>query len=159
MKVPQTASSRHFRSALRAGVGCGDVTALSCFIFDPMCHPHFQVKTTLWDGPWNSSNVADLYMGFRSHLALDDPQRLEKSRLSKHPSKTAQAGAGMGAGVFPYSGGENRTQAHTGGTAGTIRLCCLLVFGISFFLGPSPKSFSLFMRRSFYTGGSILRSP
>ena len=92
VNVLQTASNRHFRSALRAGVGCGDVTALSCFIFDPMCHPHFQVKTTLWDGPWNSSNVADLYMGFRSHLALDDPQRLEKSRLSKHPSKTAQRG-------------------------------------------------------------------
>ena len=31
----------YFQSALRAGVGCGDVTALSRFIFDPMCHPHF----------------------------------------------------------------------------------------------------------------------
>ena len=45
----------------------------------------------------------------------------------------------MGAGVLPYSGGENRTQAHTGGTAGTIRLCCLLVFWISSFSGPIPK--------------------
>ena len=34
MKVSQTASNRHFRSALRAGVGCGDVTALSCLLFD-----------------------------------------------------------------------------------------------------------------------------
>ena len=70
---------------------------------------------------------------------LDDPHRLEKLCLPKRPSKTAQAGAGMGAGVLPYSGGENRTQAHTGGTAGTIRLCCLLVFGISSFSGPIPK--------------------
>lgn len=46
----------------------------------------------------------------------------------------------MGArGCFPYSGHESLTQAHTGGTAGTIRLCCLLVFGISSFSGPIPK--------------------
>ena len=37
-------------------------------------------------------------MGFRPHLALDDPQILEKSRLLKRPSKTAQTEAGIGAG-------------------------------------------------------------
>ena len=64
---------------------------------------------------------------------------LKKSCLSNRPTKMAQQGLVCEQGVFPYSGGESLTQAHTGGTAGTIRLCCLLVFGISSFSGPIPK--------------------
>ena len=53
-KASQTASNRHFRSALRAGVGCGDVTALSCFIFDPMCHPLFSQNPASPHTPQNA---------------------------------------------------------------------------------------------------------
>ena len=53
----------------------------------------------------------------------------------------AQQGLVCEQGVFPYSGGESLTQAHTGGTAGAIRLCNLLAFGISSFSGPVPKVF------------------
>ncbi len=63
----------------------------------------------------------------------------KKSCLSKRPAKAAQWGPVWERGFFPYSGGESLTQAHTGGTAGTIRLCCLLVFGISSFSEPLPK--------------------
>lgn len=63
----------------------------------------------------------------------------KKSCLSKRLAKMAQQGLVCEQGVFPYSGGESLTQAHTGGTAGTIRLCCLLVFGISSFSEPLPK--------------------
>ena len=55
------------------------------------------------------------------------------------PQKRPNRGWYGSRGVFPYSGGESLTQAHTGGTAGTIRLCCLLVFGISSFSEPLPK--------------------
>ena len=70
---------------------------------------------------------------------LDDPHRLEKLCLPKRPAKTAKQGLAWEQELFPYSGGESLTQAHTGGTAGTIRLCSLLVFGISSFSGPIPK--------------------
>ena len=55
------------------------------------------------------------------------------------PQKRPNRGWHGSEGVFPCSGCKSRTQAHTGGTAGTIRLCCLLVFGISSFSGPIPK--------------------
>ena len=55
---------------------------------------------------------------------LDDPHRPEKSSLSKRPTKMAQQGLVCEQGVFPYSGGESRTQAHTGGTAEAIRFRC-----------------------------------
>ena len=42
----------------------------------------------------------------------------KKSCLSKRPAKAAQWGLVWGSGVFPYSGGESLTQAHTGGHRG-----------------------------------------
>ena len=43
----------------------------------------------------------------------------KKSYLSKRPAKMAQQGLVCEQGsVSPYSGGENRTQTHTGGHAG-----------------------------------------
>ena len=129
-KASQTASSRHFRSALRAGVSCGDVTALSCFIFDPMCHPHFQVKTTLWDGPWNSSNVADLYMGFRSHLALDDPHRPQRILPSQTLLKNGPTGLVWKQGLYFLTlPAKTHTSLHRRDN-GVIWLCQQLIFRI-----------------------------
>ena len=42
----------------------------------------------------------------------------KKSCLSKRPTKMAQQGLVCEQGVFPYSGGESLTQAHTGGHRG-----------------------------------------
>ena len=64
---------------------------------------------------------------------------LKNPAFPNTPQKRPNGGWYVSRGVFPYSGGESLTQAHTGGTAGTIRLCCLLVFGISSFSGPIPK--------------------
>lgn len=69
-------------------------------------------------------------------MAHTDPK---ETCLLKHPAKTPQRGLVWEQGLFPYPSGESPTQAHTGGTAGTIQLCCLLVFGISSFSGPIPK--------------------
>ena len=82
---------------------------------------------------------SEFVYGISHAFALNDPHRPEKSCLSQHPSKTSQRGLVWERGVFPYPSGENRTQAHTGGAAGAIRLCWQLVFGISSFSGPIPK--------------------
>ena len=42
----------------------------------------------------------------------------KKSCLSKRPTKMAQQGLVCEQGVFPYSGGESLTLAHTGGHRG-----------------------------------------
>ena len=78
----------------------------------------------------------------------------KKSCLSKRLAKMAQQGLVCEQGVFPYSGGESLTLAHTGGTAGAIRFCCYKSSKFLLFLGLFPKSFSLFMWRSFCIGRS-----
>lgn len=78
----------------------------------------------------------------------------KKFCLSKRPAKAAQWGLVCEQGLFPYSGGESLTQAHTGGTAGAIRFCCYKSSKFLLFLGLFPKSFSLFMWRSFCIGRS-----
>ena len=80
----------------------------------------------------------------------------KKSCLSKRLAKMAQQGLVCEQGVFPYSGGESLTQAHTGGTAGTIRLCCLLVFGISSFSVPIPRVFLCLCGTVFAQGDSLI---
>ena len=82
----------------------------------------------------------------------------KKSCLPKHPSKTVQRGLVWERGFFPYSSCESLTQAHTGGTVGRFVFVGNWSLGFLLFLGPSPKSFSLFMRRSFCIGRSSLQS-
>ena len=72
-------------------------------------------------------------LAWLTHINLKNPA------FPNNPQKRPNRGWYVSRGVFPYSGGESLTQAHTGGTAGTIRLCCLLVFGISSFSEPLPK--------------------
>ena len=84
----------------------------------------------------------------------------KKSCLSKRPAKAAQWGLVCEQGSVSLL---QLRKPHTGPyrrDCGDYPALRLLVFGISSFSGPIPKVlFFVFMRRSFYTGGSILRSP
>ena len=98
MKVPQTASNRHFRSALRAGVGYGDGTALSCFIFDPMCHLCFSGEPTYETG-YGTRQIRLICEWDLGLTCLADPHRLEKILPSPTSHKNGPTGAGMERGV------------------------------------------------------------
>ena len=90
---------------------------------------------------------------------LDDPHRPEKILPFQAPRKNGQTGADMGArGCFLAPAAKAAHRPTQLGQRGDLALspADLQVFS---FLGSLPKPFSLFMRRSFYTGGSILRSP
>ena len=70
---------------------------------------------------------------------LADPHRLEKSCLSKRPTKTAQTGVGSRSGVVSF---PSLQKPHTGPhrwDSEEIRLCCQLVFRISSFSSPFQK--------------------
>ena len=45
--VPQSRCSCGFPARVAGRCGCGDVTALSCFLFDPMYHPRHGWKSSL----------------------------------------------------------------------------------------------------------------
>ena len=140
MKVSQTASNRHFRSALRAGVGCGDVTALSCFIFDPMCHLCFSGEPTYETG-YGTRQIRLICEWDLGLTCLADPHRLEKILPSPTSHKNGPTGAGMERGVVSLL---RLQKPHTGpyrrGCGGDSFLL-LPVFIISPFSGPVPKVF------------------
>ena len=97
--------------------GGGDVTALSCFIFDPMCHLCFSGEPTYETG-YGTRQIRLICEWDLGLTCLADPHRLEKNpAFPNAPQKRPNGGWYGDQGLFPYSGGESLTQAHTAGTA------------------------------------------
>ena len=141
MKVSQTASNRHFRSALRAGVGCGDVTALSCFIFDPMCHPRFSRKSL--SGMGHRTRQIRLICVWDFGLTyLDDPHRFEKILPFQTLRKNGPTGAGMEArGCFLTPAAKASHKPAQAGQRGDLALPAVDLPGFFFFKSIPKSSF------------------
>ena len=84
---------------------------------------------------------------------------LRNSAFSNTPQKRPKQGLVWERGCFLTPAAKTAHRPIQAGLRGLSGFAAYWSSGFLLFLGPSPKSFSLFMRRSFYTGGSILRSP